>query len=123
MQSKNFDFINDYYLSMRQLLQMYGTEIIRNLFGDKFWVLRTFAEPGNLIISDLRFKTEYESVKEKDGIVIYIDRNLEPGLHPSEQEVIELLNDNKYDYIIYNDGTLKDLFYKIKNYLKWQKIQ
>lgn len=123
IQSKNFSFIEEYYLSMRQLLQMYGTEIIRDLFGDKFWVLRTFAEPGNLIISDLRFKTEYESVKDKSGAVIYIERNLEPGLHPSEQEVIDLLNNNKYDYIINNSGSLKDLFYKTKNYLKWQKIQ
>lgn len=118
MQSKNFDFINEYYVSMRQLLQMYGTEIIRDLFGDKFWVLRTFAEPGNLIISDLRFKVEYDAVKEKGGTVIYIDRNLEPGLHPSEQEVISLLNEDKYDYVIHNNGTLKDLFYKTKNYLK-----
>ena len=47
---------------------------------------------------------------------------MEPGLHPSEQEVIDLLNNNKYDYIINNSGSLKDLFYKTKNYLKWQKM-
>lgn len=36
MQSKNFEFIKDSYITMRQLLQMYGTEIIRDIFGDKF---------------------------------------------------------------------------------------
>lgn len=35
-QSKNWSEIINYYLSIRQVLQMYGTEIIRAHFGDRF---------------------------------------------------------------------------------------
>lgn len=37
-----------------------------------------------------------------------------PGNHQSEKEVIELYKSNKFDYVINNDGTLEDLFYKVK---------
>ena len=35
LQSENFDFINNCYISIRQLLQLYGTNVIRRQFGDK----------------------------------------------------------------------------------------
>lgn len=71
--------------------------------------------PNNLIISDLRFKTEAEAVKERNGTLIYIYRpNIQPGNHASEKEVIDLLNDRKFDYIVNNDSSLESLFYKLK---------
>lgn len=47
--------------------------------------------------------------------MIYIDRNQTPGSHRSESEVIELLNENKFDYIINNDGSIEDLFNKVSD--------
>lgn len=112
---KNDDLnsISDYYITIRQLLQIFGTEIIRTYFGDNFWVLRTLLIDNNIIISDLRFINEYTEVKNNNGIVIYIDRNQAPGLHRSESEVIELYNENKFDYIIKNTSDLKNLFNNI----------
>lgn len=113
-QNKNWDEIITYYLSIRQVLQMWGTEIVRAHFGDRFWIMRTISGDENYIISDLRFATEYHDVKKKNGFVYYIDRNGTPGAHPSEQETIILKDMNKFDDIIDNTGTLEDLFNQLK---------
>ena len=76
--------------------------------------MRTISGDENYIISDLRFATEYHDVKKKNGFVYYIDRNGMPGAHPSEQETIILKDMNKFDDIIDNTGTLKDLFNQLK---------
>ena len=102
-------------LSIRQLLQYWGTNVMRVYFGDQLWSLTTLklAETHDLIISDLRFKVEAEMVKERKGIVIYIDRpGCEVGNHQSEKEAFELYQEGKCDYVIHNNGTLKDLFEK-----------
>ena len=107
-------------LSVRQLLQYWGTNIMRVYFGDQLWSLTTLklVETHDLIISDLRFKVEAEMVKERNGIVIYIDRpGCEVGNHQSEKEAFELYQEGKCDYVIHNDGTLKDLFEKCKDIL------
>lgn len=124
LQAGNMSFINDFYISIRQLLQLWGTECIRKTFGDKIWIMRTMKSNDKMIISDLRFNAEYESIKQNNGITIYIDRNCTPGSHPSEREVVELYENNQFDYIIKNDGSLKDLFNKTKNLVKlWRQVQ
>jgi hypothetical protein len=115
IKSKKLNVISNYYISIRQLLQIFGTEIIREYFGNNFWVLRTLLDKDNIIISDLRFINEYEQVKNNNGIVIYIDRNQIPGYHRSESEVIELFQNNKFDYIINNDGSIENLFNKVSD--------
>lgn len=109
----------DYYLSIRQLLQYFGTEIMRYYFGDNIWILSTLRneENKNIIITDLRFKAEAKYIKSISNTkIIYINRNgCIPGSHASEKEVIDMLNSNVYDYIIDNNGSLKDLFNKIKS--------
>ena len=124
LQKGDLEFIKQYYISIRQLLQLWGSEVIRNTFGDKIWILRTLKDNDNIIVSDLRFKVEYESVKFYRGTTVYINRNCEPGQHQSEKEVLDLYNDKKFDYVIHNTGTLKDLFYQTSKFVKlWQKAQ
>lgn len=106
------------YLSIRQLMQYYGTNVIRRFLGDKTWINATLnqSEDKNIIISDLRFKVEYSEVKLRNGIVIYIERpECVPGSHSSEREVLDMKEQNLFDFIIRNDGSLKDLFDSIKN--------
>lgn len=105
------------YLSIRQLMQYYGTNVIRRFLGDKTWINATLnqCENKNTIVSDLRFKVEYNEVKQRNGIVIYIERpGCTPGSHSSEREVLEMKEMGLFDYTIQNNGSLKDLFYKIK---------
>ena len=121
--NKDWESIRNYYLTIRQVLQMWGTEIIRYHLGDRFWIIRTLRGDDNFIISDLRFITEFETVKHKGGLVYYIDRKGTPGNHPSEQECLALLEMNKYDGIIDNTKTLKDLFNTLKNNILWQVMK
>jgi hypothetical protein len=104
-------------LSIRQLLQYWGTNVMRKYLGDQLWCLATLrlGEIHDLIVSDMRFKAEASAVKEKGGIIIYIDRpGCEVGNHQSEKEAFELYQTGKYDYVIHNNGTLKELFNKCK---------
>ena len=110
-------------LSIRQLLQYWGTEIQRRYLGDQLWCLATLriADLYDLIISDLRFKVEADVVKSKKGKIIYIDRpGCEVGNHQSEKEAFELYSTGQYDYVIHNDGSLKDLFNKVKDIVNAQ---
>lgn len=110
----------DYWLSVRQVLQYFGTEIMRYYFGDKLWILTTYEQNyKNMIVSDLRFKVEFEESKKKGGKVIYIHRpECKVGSHASERELMTLYENKNYDYLVNNDGSLSDLFYKIKNISK-----
>lgn len=110
----NYSFLQDSYITIRQLLQCFGTNIMRKFFGDKIWIVSTL-KTDNIIISDLRFKAEAEECKKRGATLIYISRpSCSPGNHQSEKEVIELYKNNKFDHVIDNNGTLEDLFYKVK---------
>lgn len=114
---KSEEPIAESVLTIRQLMQYYGTSVIRKYLGDKTWINATLnaCNNDNLIISDLRFKVEHEELKKRKGICLYINRpGCKPGSHSSEREVLEMNDQNLFDYIIQNDGTLKDLFNNIK---------
>lgn len=114
--NKDLSFLKTHYITIRQLLQVFGTECMRNTFGDKIWILATLQDVPT-IISDLRFRVEAEEIKRRRGIIIYIDRNnIIPGSHASEREAVEMKEAGDiYNYIIYNNGTLKDLFNQLKS--------
>lgn len=103
-------------LSLRQLLQYFGTEIMQKYFGKRVWINSTMQNRSEYtIISDLRFIEEYNAVKEKKGIIIYVNRpNYEFGQHASEREMKELLENDKYDLVIDNNGSIEDLFNQVK---------
>lgn len=109
------------WLSIRQLMQYFGTEVCRNWFGEYIWInatLNNITHPT--IVSDLRFKNEFVTVKSLNGKIIYINRDIcKPGTHASERELIELYNQNEFDYVVNNNSSLKDLFNNLKNII-WQ---
>lgn len=107
----------DSNLSIRQLMQYFGTSVMRTYFGENVWINSTLKHSTNkTIITDLRFINEYNAIKEHHGISIYINR---PGYyfgeHASEREMELLLDSQAYDYVIDNSGSFKDLFNQIKN--------
>jgi hypothetical protein len=77
--------------------------------GRSIWVKRALKGKSNknIVISDVRFLHEAESIKNAGG---YIFRVIRPGfegtsIHPSETEMIEI----KEDACIINDRSLDDL--------------
>ena len=103
-------------LSIRQLMQYFATQIMQTYFTRRVWINCTLRHTDmKTIISDLRFKEEFEAIKERNGICIYVQRpNYMFGEHASEKEMSELLYNDEYDYVINNSGSIKDLFNKIK---------
>lgn len=106
-----------YCLTIRQMLQYFGTEVARKHINENIWINATLKH-DNLIISDLRFKKEFESLDNHNSFRILIERpGCVPGNHASEKEIMDLKANRTFEGCIQNDGTLKDLFYKIKNLL------
>ena len=107
------------YLTIRQLMQYAGTDVMRRFFGDKLWINSVLNNAKkDTIISDLRFKTEFEELKKRDAKTIYIENSsVHPGTHPSEREIVEIRKAGEFNYIVANEGTLADLFYNLKGCL------
>lgn len=95
----------------RKFLQYIGTEWARAK-DDNVWVnilLRTISdENGNIFISDVRFKNEFDSLKDAGFIMILIERETRISLsHISENSLNE---ETGWDYIIKNNSSLENLY-------------
>jgi hypothetical protein len=110
-------------ISPRKAMQFIGTDImqfeiqkIMPNIGRNFWMnsfLQTLNPNNKIVISDIRFKHEYEAIKSAGHkfLMIKVER---PGLtkedtHSSETE----FEDIPIDITIQNDGTLDDLINQI----------
>lgn len=97
-------------MTVREFLQKFGTAM-RNIDND-FWVKVLWAHIDdvwdNVIIADVRYPNEAKSIKDRDGILVRIDRKgAGAGEHTSETALDDY---NNWDYHIKNDGSLEDLF-------------
>lgn len=137
----------------RLLLQLLGTECGREIIHPNIWVnalmsdYKTIKGYGytsddkksyseivpdtmpNWIITDVRFPNEVEAIKQKNGLLIRIERDyVDRGAveDPKMQHPSETALDNYpkwgWDYIISNDSTILDLIQKIRNILSKQGI-
>jgi hypothetical protein len=130
-------------LTPRWVLQYWGTEVCRKGFHDDIWIAALENKLRNstddIVISDCRFPNEIKSIWDAGGIVIRVKRGDEPewyqdavnsnggnknmnwmlsteklkklGIHASETAWVG----TRFDHIITNDGTIDDLFHKVKN--------
>ena len=82
-------------ITPRLALQMIGTEFGRNLICEDIWIesLKMRSKNKNIVISDVRYLNEAESIKKSGGILIKIIR----GDEPSYLKDIKLNNINKLD--------------------------
>ncbi len=112
----------------RDALTLIGTEFGRNMIHPNIWIKTVFDryksnENKNLVITDLRFPNEFESIKKHKGYTIRIYRpclqenkpNNIVNEHISETALDSKEANSEFDYIIINDGTIEDLKIKIKN--------
>lgn len=113
--NKMYYDIADHYLTIRQVMQYFGTQICREFISNKIWINATLTQ-NNLIISDLRFKKEFEELDYHKSFRVLLERpGCNPGNHASEREIMDLKSNRTFEGYVNNNGTLKDLFYKIKN--------
>jgi len=135
-------------LTPRKLLQLLGTDCGRKIIHPNIWCNSLMEEYRNKyefyrgqnhmlilqgilteeecmpdwVITDVRFPNEAKAVKEKNGLNIRIDRPIKRieklPIHESETA----LDNYKFDYKIYNDGSIADLIEKVRFILKSENI-
>ena len=137
-------------LTPRLLLQIIGTECIRDKVHPNAWVNALFADYKyeihrsevptraagfidqhvypNWIITDMRFPNELEAVKKRGGITIRVERfeqiSTNIRVHgtgvPHESETA--LDNAEFDYVIENNSSIEDLIHTVSLILKREKI-
>ena len=109
------------------LLQFVG-DGLKEVFNDPaLWVpeaeekVKGAKLQGNsVIITDLRYKEEWDMVKKHKIITLRLngERRGEYKGDPNHKSEVDL-DDEKWDFIIENDGSLEDLEEKAKGFLNW----
>lgn len=109
----------DDYPEVRALLQRTGTDAGRRVLWEDVWVDAAMRDlPGGrpAVFTDCRFPNEAEAIRRAGGLVIRVNR---PGVGPAvdehgvAHESETALDDYRFDAVIDNDSTLKDLHAKV----------
>jgi len=95
---------------VRRLMQVFGTEIGRKMFGENFWVdiaLAGLNSNQRVVIADVRFPNEADAIKNLGGQVWRINRlgNSAVNNHSSEHAMDNYL----FNHVIYNNETIEEL--------------
>lgn len=128
------DYTWIHQMTVREFLQKLGTEGVRDGVHKNAWVNALFADYKlqphagmtrdliypDWIITDMRFINEMKAVKDRGGITIRVIRKLPDvdyttmeAVHPSETQ----LDNEEFDHIIYNNGTIDELADAVKQIL------
>lgn len=110
-------FLPIWNMTVGEMLQKIGTEVMRDNFDKDTWVKALFSSytpTKNYVICDVRFPNEVEASMKHNAVLVKIigdpagiRANSKRDLnHPSETS---LDNWEKWDYVFTNDGTLEDL--------------
>lgn len=101
---------NTKYESLRDLMQRFGTEFGRRKIDPEIWIKLTKnrVNPGDLLIfPDVRFKGEFDAIKELGGFMMKINRDLDnQDSHESENLDIP---DSEFDFLVDNNACLSSL--------------
>lgn len=104
--------------TVRELLQGIG-QGLRDAIDPNLWVKILFANTegwSNYIIADVRYPNEVYAIKERNGVLIRIDRKgAGAGNHSSETA---LDNYKEWDVYIENNGSIEDLFEAMRIFIK-----
>jgi energy-coupling factor transporter ATP-binding protein EcfA2 len=100
-------YIVQYDMTVRELLQKFGTEFIRETVHPNLWIESTLLgyTNQNWIISDVRFINESDAIRSRGGIIVRTNRITKHDTHPSENEIDFIIP----DYDIDNNGSFFDL--------------
>jgi hypothetical protein len=149
---KKLDMGKEWGMTYREFLQRLGTDAMRDGLHKNVWINALYADykagdPDydafypNWILTDMRFPNELDSVKERDGFTIRVNRTTfrttetelgklsvvnQPEVdkllgiqeHPSETA----LDDAEFDYTINNNGTIEDLVNSVRRILLNERI-
>jgi hypothetical protein len=95
---------------VRRLLQIFGTEVGRKMFGENFWIdmsLKNLQNNSRIVISDVRFPNEAEAIKKLGGSIWRINRKTHGAVNGHASE--HAMDNYMFNHVIYNDQTIDDL--------------
>lgn len=102
---------------IRPLLQRFGTEVGRGLWGQDFWVeqMNLDALQGNTVIADVRFWNEADAIRRAGGVVWRITR---PGVTATNNHISEIeLDSYAFDAHINNGSDLTTMQWAVEHLL------
>lgn len=109
-------WVKNRFPEVRRLMQVFGTDIVRNKIDKNFWVNALAARMEGIdkvVIADVRFPDEAELVRSRGGSIWRIERSgLERLDHVSEN--IDLI---LTDQVIHNETVVSELNKKIDELL------
>jgi len=103
-------------MTVREMLQKFGTDAIRDNFHSDFWIIRLDMllkekfRQGRIVISDVRFKNEIDYVSDNGGYIFKVLRTAGTDEHQSEVDL------DDYDYpcfLLENYSTFDRLYEQI----------
>jgi hypothetical protein len=103
-------------MTVREMLQRYGTEAHRGVFGEDFWTKQLLdglvssgvLDTENVVITDMRFLNETQATKDAGGFTVLIDR---PATDDGDTHASEVLPpDDLIDFTVENDSSIADLY-------------
>ena len=120
-------------ITPRLVLQLFGTDCLRNGFYDGVWVSllkkHILDNPGDYVIPDVRFRNEQNMIRDLGGKVWQVKRGKDPvwfqraihdnanpdtsnlmhgfDVHESEYKWIDV--NTRFDSILHNEGTIAEL--------------
>lgn len=102
-----YGFVGTQMVSIRNLLQFFGTDVMRNCVADDIWLnyaSKFISGSDNYVITDSRFANERKYLKERGATLILVKRQ---GLEGGDKHISEnqLGTDEDYDVIVNNDST------------------
>lgn len=95
-------------MTAREIMQIIGTDIFRNMFDKNVWVKATINKIKQdkqlglhiALIPDVRFPSEVDAIIANDGYVVRLERDILEDNHESENAL------NGYDFTQYGDRAL-----------------
>jgi len=98
-------------MTIREILQRYGTEAHRDVFGSDFWVHQGLRDYDSdeysaiAVATDVRFPNEAQAIKDRGGeIWKVVGPDNDTGDHPSEAGISPSLIDRTIDNRVRDDG-------------------
>ena len=94
---------------VRRLLQVFGTDVGRKMFGENFWVQQAFdkVESDRVVFADVRFPNEAKEIMQYGGQVWRVNRHNHAPVNGHKSE--HAMDNFMFKRVLYNDGTLDDL--------------
>jgi hypothetical protein len=104
-------------LSPRIILQLIGTELMRQTYADDIWIKLTNLDGA--VVPDVRFVNEAHEILKNNGVLVVVKRNIQSiaeSSHSSEVGKQEILSNCPY-FVIDNNADLANLEKAVHNFI------